>query len=180
MIKNINFERKLKTLNLDVQNTALAIVKPPVSNPTDEFVNMSRSELRERYADNPLGFMQAFSELGVLSIKSLLGQYFMEYNPKVQMLLERLTNPFGNIPDKTAKKLLDAVQQYAMSETALFGKEDNITTQKKREYYQKQFPKEFTEWKSKLPENIAQMSFIQKMNVINGDRKTETFQHLLS
>lgn len=178
MIKNINFERKLKTLDLDVQNTALAIVKSPVSNPTDEFVNMSRSELRERYSNNPLGFMQAFSELGVLSMKSLLGQYFMEYNPKVQMLLERLTNPFGNIPEKTAKKLLDAVQQYAMSETALFGKEDDITTQKKRAYYQKQFPKEFTEWKSKLPENIAQMSFIQKMNVVTGDKKTETFPHI--
>lgn len=126
--------------------------------------NMSKDEMRELLLKSSVPMLQAFYSLGIDLGTQAFSDYFVEDTPYVDSLIDFISdNTNGFMSEGLLNDLYNAIKQFALSDTQLFGQEENMSLAEKRAYYLYKFPLEFKQVVQDNPD-IAALPFIQKLN----------------
>ena len=114
--------------------------------------------LRERINSSRMSMLQGFYSLGIQSFDTLLSPFFDILDKKFDDLvtLPILINMDYNMPVTSQEELLTALYDdyitFALSAMPMLGNEDSATMKEKREYYTKQFPKDYVKILAENPD----------------------------
>lgn len=104
----------------------------------------NRDQMREVFNYSNMPMLQAFFTLGIESSVSLMSPYFAQLSRPMRTVIETLYNnsSFGVLSDADLTMLFRDFNRYALSNTTVFGNDENDTFDNKRKYYLNQFAKD--------------------------------------
>ena len=125
--------------------------------------NDSIDIIRKKLLDAELPMLQAFYSLGIdLGYKSI-SNMFVESTKFIDTIISGIQdNSKFPLNDKTIDTIYNAVTNFALSNTELFGDDPNMSLLEKKEYYLYKFPEKFRQIVKDNPD-IAELPFIQKL-----------------
>lgn len=130
--------------------------------------DMSIDEMREKLVNSDMPLLQSFYSLGIDFGLKRMSDYFIQSSPYVNSIIDRIQfNSPRLLSDSTFESLYTGVLQFALSDTELFGQEENMSMEEKYSYYMNEFPKEFNKIVHDNPD-IAALPFIQKLRANSG------------
>jgi len=135
--------------------------------------SMTTDEKRAVLLKRQMPMLQAFYSLGIELATDIIGKQFPQFNQYSDtMLNEVLDNaPTTFITSKQAPKLVrdfyNDIINFVLSRTTLFGNDESMTFEQKRDYYLNRFPIEFMAIKAANPK-IANVGLMRKMTVDNN------------
>lgn len=122
---------------------------------------------------HPIATLQAFYTCGIKEAFNSLSRYFPQLNDKtremLQIIIDNANTDFlrYSTADKTVNAFFKGITQFALNRTKLFGNDDNLTFEQKRDYYLTEFPSEFVQIKNSNKE-IGNLGIIRKITVEKG------------
>ena len=133
-----------------------------------------KRKLFDTFLSSEMPFTQAAYTLGIEKIRTELKEHFMFGREEFQTLVDHLWDYMDNIGIRSLDKRKRIVAQmfkdwtvYRLSKTKLFGNDDTMTYDQKRQYYLYQFPEEFMRLKEQVPE-LNQIAATRSMYVEKG------------
>ena len=147
----------------------------------------SIDEMREKLMNSEIPMLQAFYSLGIdLGLKTL-SPYFANTSEKANQLIGFIqANRVKPLKDTDINNIYEAINLFGLSDTGLFGNDDNMSMEEKYVYYIKQFPRDFTSIVANNPD-IKALPFIQKLvagvngiEMRNSARNTSYLRELLT
>ena len=161
---------KIQTLNIDrlIRKSRLAdfpltgienIVRNNYITP-----DMTIDQMREALMNSKMPMLQAFYSLGIEFGVKKLADYFATAGDYANQVIDFVnTLSIRPLRERDVQTIYNALIQFALSDTELFGENSEISLEEKRNYYLSVFPKEFTRIVSENPD-IAKIPFIQKIS----------------
>ena len=150
-------------------------------------LNDSIDEMREKLMSSEMPMLQAFYSLGIdLGLKTL-SPYFANTSEKANQIIDFIqSNRLRPLKDTDINNIYEAINLFGLSDTNLFGNDNNMSMEEKYVYYIKQFPRDFASIVSSNP-NIKALPFIQKLvsgvngiEMRNSARNTSYLRELLT
>lgn len=143
-----------------------------------EDYTLQEVNIEDRINRAKLKMLQAFTDTTVTASYQWFKPYSLLLNENIFNRLEHLSNENGYVSDKLVSKYLSDLQAWWLTQTQLFGREENTTLSAKREYYLKDFPQEFIDFKNNLPEELNGNIFIENI-ILNKADNNDPFKHLV-
>ena len=131
--------------------------------------DISIDEMREKLMKSNMPMLQAFYSLGIDFGVKRLAEYFVSAGEFADNVVDTVSiNSTRPLKEENLQTIYNAILQFALSGTNLFGSTNNMSLEEKRHYYLSIFPKEFNKVVHDNPD-IARIPFIQKLsNTPNG------------
>ena len=136
--------------------------------------DMSINGMRGRILGKNMPMLQAFYSLGIELGTSIIGNYFTQINEYTDDLIERVLDNADSIVvanskmgTKVVETLYKDIIQFGLTKTQLFGDDDNMTFEEKRDYYLKEFPAKYLQILKDNPD-IKRLELFKKIAVKNG------------
>lgn len=131
-------------------------------------INDSIDDLRTKIMQTKVPMLQAFYTLGIDFGTKLLGDYFIQSsqyaNNVVDFVEFNSPLPLGGM---TIDRIYKAIMLFGLTDSTMFGDENEVSYEAKRKFYREVFPKMFNNIIAKNPD-IADIPFIKKLTVNNG------------
>ena len=150
--------------NIDKKNSSLK--NADVINLLDKNTVLNTEELRKELRNSDLGFIQAFTTVGLQATRYAMEEYFphySEYYSYIFDIIESYGTKSGNLSVKNMNKIYSEFFAYYMSQFESFS---NDNTSK----YINDFPMEFVKFTNKHPE-LKDLQFIKNINYVNPNDK---------
>lgn len=156
----------------DIGNSDVPPVLPIEDYTTDDV------DIEARINRAKLKMLQAFTDTTVTASYKWFKPYSLLRNDAIFNRLEQLANENGYVSDKLVNKYLSDLQAWWLTQTSLFGSEADTTLADKRQYYLRDFPQEFINFKNNLPEELRGNIFIENIILNNAD-SNDPYKHLV-
>ena len=173
--KNQNFNIKTGEIWYTFSTVGNKSIEPTL--PIEDYT-LQDVDIESRINSAKLKMLQAFTDTTVTASYKWFKPYSLLLNENIFNRLERLSNENGYVSDKLVNKYLADLQAWWLTQTQLFGREENTTLSAKREYYLKDFPQEFVNFKNNLPEELRGNIFIDNI-ILNKADSSDPFKHLV-
>ena len=141
-----------------------------------DFIVTDNDASRDYLLERKLPYLQAFYSCGLAATVNMLGDYFPQYNPSFNYVIDmlRAKTKLGKLDVKTMNNIYNDLLAYIMSGTSFFGSgvdsaDNYIESKEKRDYFINQFPEEFEKVVSEN-EDIAELEFIKRLRVIRANK----------
>lgn len=128
--------------------------------------DMSRNQLRDVLKNSASPQLAAFRALGIELASELFGDYHIGVSPEFMEIAEDIADYLPNckISKELGNRLFKHYITYSLSKTKLFGDEEKITMEEKRNYYTRVFPKKLDKWRKQNKELVEANSFLRNLN----------------
>jgi hypothetical protein len=126
------------------------------------------------FIQNPISTLQAFYTCGISAALDSLSQYYPQLNHSTKEMLQFLIDNanldflrYSDSATRTIDEFFKGFVQFALNKTTLFGNDDSMTLEQKRDYYLTEFPSEFIRIKNSN-EEIGGLGIIKKITFDKG------------
>lgn len=188
-IQDANIQkRKVDLLHMTYKKTTIQGIQNVISN---DYISMNDSpeEMLAKLLKHGTPRLQAFYSFGIDLPLSIVGEYFVQSNDWMSAKVLEIFNQSasGVVSSKVLKYFYNGMMHYCLSNIRLFGTDENLTFEEKRDWYVYEFPKLFINLRNKHPELAEKHAVIRRLEVRNGKiemqragRLTETQRAVLS
>ena len=126
------------------------------------------------FMQNPISTLQAFYTCGIGAALDSLSKYYPQLNHSTKEMLQFLIDNanldflrYSDSATRTIDEFFKGFVQFALNKTTLFGNDDSMTLEQKRDYYLTEFPSEFIRIKNSN-EEIGGLGIIKKITFDKG------------
>ena len=128
--------------------------------------------LYDTLMESPMPITQAFYTLGIEKVREEVAPQLVAGRKEIQALTDRLYDYMDKMFIRSQENRMQIASQmykdwvtYRLSDTSLFGSDDSMTYDQKRQYYLYAYPAKFLQLKAQLPE-LQQIDAIRRMEVV--------------
>ena len=122
-------------------------------------------------------FLQAFIDSTIKSSYKWFDPYSLITNYTIFDRIYNLTNDNGYVSEKVIKKYLSDLECYALSQTEVFGEQEDVTLSEKKKYFIEKFPQEYAKFKKNVSGNLKNNIFLDNVIVV-GPNKEDLHTHI--
>ena len=184
-----------------VQEQAVNVVQSRADNPTfsvggvrQAFIrndkinsNMSIDEMRDVLNGSKMSKLQAFYSLGVELPMQIMSKFFVTQNSNLSSVLNEIfvQSSIGIVPKETVDAFYKEFIEYMLTDSTIFGDDNQHTYDEKRDYYLYKFPAKFNT--AKQQDKFKEFNVLDKIRakdgaiiMSNAGRKTPNIQEAFS